>query len=107
MRIPKDSKKVLKFFLNIVMPKDDNYQKMIELIPEYEEMNDKLHAKTYTNQDILKCKSWNIFMAIYDINTKDIITLHYGLFEQTFKESFVGNDKDVITLITQQYKNIR
>jgi hypothetical protein len=83
--VPK--KNALVFFKQNVLPMDDQIQRYIELIPDYNKTN-----------------SYNIYMAIYDYKKKHIDTLHYGLFDSFFTNMFDQTRiKEVESTITEKY----
>jgi hypothetical protein len=91
--IPKDIEKIPYFFKHHVLRKDDEYQHISKLIPEYQDIKDM------PNMNKLK-DSYMVHMAIYDYKKNKITTMCYGLFnefyEQLFDQTRVQEAKDTI-----------
>jgi hypothetical protein len=92
--MPKEEDKIHYFFKKYVLSKDEEYQHISKLIPEYQDIK---------NNNKLK-DSYMVFMAVYDYRKKFINTLNYGLYDEIYTMLFdQSRVQEVKDLIISQY----
>jgi hypothetical protein len=94
MFMPKEDNKIEDFFKKCVLTKDNEYQNISKLIPEYQDIK---------NNNKLK-DSYMVFIAVYDYKKNNIITLNYGIYDDIYYNLFdQSRVEEVKDLITKQY----
>lgn len=103
-RLPKTTKAVLACWKSNVEGNDMKYEDATMLIPEYRDLIKMVHDEQYSVAERMevsrKIASYNIYNAIVERGTINILSLHYGLpkglFAGLFDVSKVDGVKDMI-----------
>jgi hypothetical protein len=94
--------------LQEILKIDDKYDKMTNMIPEFQDLMKAIGSAQNSQKDdlIRKLQSYTVFVAIYDNNNNanNIKTLHFGLYPEMFAEMFdMGRKDEVENLIRTSY----
>jgi hypothetical protein len=88
MQMPRKSAEVARFFKEAVLPHDDKFEVKTNFIPEYMDLKKKMltNYKAVRKDERELYKSYMVHMGIYNAKTKEVLTIHYGVFDEMFNE---------------------
>jgi hypothetical protein len=93
--MPKDQAKVARFFKYEVMPQEKLLKYMNECIPDYQDLQKKaMSGERLTEEESERYASYDIHMAVLDIDKKVILNTHYGVPKYMMNELGCSKEKN-------------